>query len=85
MMKAVGPNCQEDINLVEVTAMNISIVDNISEEVESIDSFSHQRWRDIQRNDSDILKVIQALSGPVIISSQASKTVKLLITETNSL
>ena len=78
MIHAIGRSHQEDVNLVEVTAMNISLVDQIAQEGESIDRFSHQRWRDSQKKEADIHQVMQALSGTTQVGPTDDKTLNPL-------
>ena len=59
MMKAICQCHQEDVNLIEITAMNIHITDNISEETEYVNSLSYQRWRQALKEDADIHVTVQ--------------------------
>ena len=81
MIEAIGKNCQEDVNLVEATAMNINITDHVPQETESIDSLSFRRWRKAQREDKNIYSVIQVLSETSGASSLQTKVGKLLLKE----
>ena len=81
MIKAIKQNNQEDIHLVEATAMNISITDHVPEETESIDSLSYQRWRKAQREDPTIQSVIQGMSQGFKASSNLKEARNLLLKE----
>ena len=70
MITAIGQNYQEDVSIVEATAMNIHVVDAIPQEVESMDNLGYHHWRDLQRNDPVINEVVQVLLGNTHASSK---------------
>jgi transposase InsO family protein len=76
MMKAIGQNYQEEVNLVEVTAMGLNVVKQIPEE-ESIDNLSYNKWRKAQREDNSINEVIQMLLYPSRIPDNTERNVLL--------
>jgi hypothetical protein len=85
-VKAIGHSCQVMTNMVDALAMNITVVDQIPEEIELFDQFNYKLWRKAQRDDPVIRTVIQRISdGSTRSQSGEDKSVTQLLKEKNSL